>query len=32
LLTAAGRLAFSEHVAFLEDIIQTSQKTRETEL
>ncbi len=31
LLTAAGRLAFSEHVAFLEDIIQTSQKTREAE-
>ena len=30
-LAAAGRLAFREHVAFLEDIIQTSQKAREIE-
>ncbi len=28
-LTAEGRLAFREHVAFLEDIIQTSHKPRE---
>lgn len=30
-LTVSGRQAFREHVAFLEDIIQTSQKAREIE-